>query len=228
MLIGGQACIIYGAAEFSRDTDIIILCNNDNLNTLRKTLSELKAAQIFFPPLELKYLKKGHACHFRCHAKGVENLRIDIIGKLRGCSNFETMWNRRTTAVLSNSLKIDILGIADLVKCKKTQRDKDWFMLNRLVENDILLNQPNANEGKIKWWFLECRSTETLFNLVQKFPGYIDNCIKERPLLKYVKENNKETLEKMLYEEEVLERNKDEQYWAPLKKELSKLRKKVK
>ena len=228
MLIGGQACIIYGAAEFSRDTDIIILCNNDNLNTLRKTLSELKAAQIFFPPLELKYLKKGHACHFRCHAKGVENLRIDIIGKLRGCSNFETMWKRRTTAALSNGLKIDILGIPDLVKCKKTQRDKDWFMLNRLVGNDILLNQPNASEDKIKWWFLECRSTETLFNLMQKFPGYIDNCIKERPLLKYVKENNKKTLEKMLYEEEVSERNKDEQYWAPLKKELSNLRRKIK
>lgn len=228
MLIGGQACIIYGAAEFSRDTDIIVLCNNDNLNTLKKALSELKATQIFFPPLRLKYLKKGHACHFRCHAKGLEKLRIDIIGKLRGCDDFDTMWKRRTTATLPDGFKIDILGISDLVQCKKTQKDKDWYMLHRLVENDILLNHSNATKDNIKWWFLQCCSPETLFNLMQKFPNYIDDCIRKRPLLKYVKEDNKETLEKMLREEELLERHKDEQYWTPLKKELSELRKKIK
>ena len=31
LLIGGQACIIYGAAEFSRDSDFVILVNEENM-----------------------------------------------------------------------------------------------------------------------------------------------------------------------------------------------------
>ena len=30
LLMGGQACIFYGAAEFSRDTDIVLLAEPDN------------------------------------------------------------------------------------------------------------------------------------------------------------------------------------------------------
>ena len=31
LLMGGQACVFYGAAEFSRDADIAILAEPDNL-----------------------------------------------------------------------------------------------------------------------------------------------------------------------------------------------------
>ena len=34
LLIGGQACVFYGAAEFSRDTDIVILAEPANLKKL--------------------------------------------------------------------------------------------------------------------------------------------------------------------------------------------------
>jgi hypothetical protein len=30
LLMGGQACVFYGAAEFSRDTDFAIAINSDN------------------------------------------------------------------------------------------------------------------------------------------------------------------------------------------------------
>ncbi len=33
LLIGGQACIVYGAAEFSKDSDFIIFCDEKNLIT---------------------------------------------------------------------------------------------------------------------------------------------------------------------------------------------------
>lgn len=29
--MGGQACVLYGAAEFSRDTDLVILADADNI-----------------------------------------------------------------------------------------------------------------------------------------------------------------------------------------------------
>jgi hypothetical protein len=64
LLMGGQACVFYGAAEFSRDTDFAILANPENLARLRSALDELQAEVIAVPPFEAKYLRKGHAVHF--------------------------------------------------------------------------------------------------------------------------------------------------------------------
>ena len=43
LLMGGQACVFYGAAEFSRDTDLAILADAANLARLRKALAELQS-----------------------------------------------------------------------------------------------------------------------------------------------------------------------------------------
>jgi len=40
LLMGGQACIFYGAAEFSRDTDLAILASSENLARLKKALED--------------------------------------------------------------------------------------------------------------------------------------------------------------------------------------------
>ncbi|OGW92941.1 MAG: hypothetical protein A3K16_06775, partial [Omnitrophica bacterium RIFCSPLOWO2_01_FULL_45_24] len=89
LLIGGQACIIYGAAEFSRDSDFVIFSSPDNLARMRKALKAMKAGSIYVPPLDEKYLERGHACHFRCGAIDVKGLRIDVIAKMRGCDEFD-------------------------------------------------------------------------------------------------------------------------------------------
>lgn len=46
LLMGGQACVWYGAAEFSRDTDLLILADAGNLTRLRQALTELGAKVI--------------------------------------------------------------------------------------------------------------------------------------------------------------------------------------
>ncbi|HEV2392696.1 MAG TPA: hypothetical protein VG146_10080 [Verrucomicrobiae bacterium] len=51
LLMGGQACVFYGAAEFSRDTDFAIHANAANISRLRKALAELRAELIAVPPL---------------------------------------------------------------------------------------------------------------------------------------------------------------------------------
>jgi hypothetical protein len=43
LLMGGQACILYGAAEFSRDVDVAVLAGAENLARLRRGLGELRA-----------------------------------------------------------------------------------------------------------------------------------------------------------------------------------------
>ena len=49
LLMGGQACIIYGAAEFSRDADLAVLADPDNLSRLARALAELDAELVAVP-----------------------------------------------------------------------------------------------------------------------------------------------------------------------------------
>lgn len=224
LLIGGQACIIYGGAEFSRDSDFLILIDETNLERLRRALRALKAEQIYVPPLEATFLEKGHACHFRCKRSDVENLRIDIIAKLRGCEEFEKLWLRKKTISLKDVGKIDVIGLRDLVQSKKTQRDKDWLMLRRLVENDIFLHKDNPPEEEIRWWLQESRNAQTLIELSERFPEIVKDGVKKRPLLSYAIVKDIRKLNKKLNEEELREREKDIEYWAPLRKELEVLR----
>lgn len=226
LLIGGQACIIYGAAEFSRDSDFVILCSSDNLKRLEGALLELRATLVYVPPLRAEYLERGHACHFRCKAKDVEGLRIDVMSRLRGCEPFDNLWKRKKTIRLKNGGIIDVIGLEDLVQSKKTQRDKDWFMLKQLVENDIIINKNNPPEEKIKWWLLESRSADSLIGLSEKYSASVKECIKKRPLLKWAIIASAPKLNSGLYVEELMERQKDIEYWRPLRKELEFLRQK--
>lgn len=222
LLIGGQACIIYGAAEFSRDSDFIILCDTSNLNRLRKALAALKARRIYYPPLKKGYLERGHACHFRCGAASVKNLRIDVLARLRNCDPFEKLWRRRLTVRILGKT-IDVIGLEDLVRSKKTQRDKDWLMLNRLVNNDIMMTL-KPSPGKISWWLNECRDTGQLIKLAANYKKVVRAVALKRPLLKAVLKTQRKKLEKLLRCEELREREKDRQYWQPLIKELETLR----
>ena len=52
LLMGGQACVLYGAAEFSRDTDLAVLASGANLARLRLALDDLHARVIAVPPFE--------------------------------------------------------------------------------------------------------------------------------------------------------------------------------
>jgi len=65
LLMGGQACVFYGAAEFSRDLDLLILVDAANLARLRQALDELDAQPIAVPPFAQQFLEAGHAIHFR-------------------------------------------------------------------------------------------------------------------------------------------------------------------
>jgi len=76
LLMGGQACVFYGAAEFSRDADFAILADSANLGRLRRALAELRAEPIAVPPFESKYLRRGHAIHFRCQHPEALRMRV--------------------------------------------------------------------------------------------------------------------------------------------------------
>jgi acyl-CoA synthetase (AMP-forming)/AMP-acid ligase II len=49
LLIGGQACILYGAAEFSRDLDFVLLLSPDNLDRFQALIAHLEAEVVAVP-----------------------------------------------------------------------------------------------------------------------------------------------------------------------------------
>ncbi|MEO5803004.1 MAG: hypothetical protein ABIR24_05705 [Verrucomicrobiota bacterium] len=224
LLMGGQACVFYGAAEFSRDTDLAILADAANLARLRKALAELRAESIAVPPFELKYLRKGHAIHFRCQHPEALRMRVDVMSKMRGVDSFAKLWRRRTTIQLPDGSAYELLSLPDLVQAKKTQRDKDWPMIRRLIEANYFENQKRPNKAQIQFWLLELRTPELLIELAKQNGAMCRRLSARRPLLASAASGKKVELERMLTAEESAERKRDQLYWLPLKKELEKLR----
>jgi hypothetical protein len=223
LLMGGQACVFYGAAEFSRDTDLAILANSENFAKLKNALEDLQATVIAVSPFEAKYLRKGHAVHFRCHHPEAAGMRIDVMTKMRGVDSFSKLWARRTTVTVDNS-PIELLSLPDLVQAKKTQKDKDWPMVRRLVEVNYFANRENPSREQIRFWFLELRTPELLMELGEVQGRLPARLIRKRPLLKLVRTGDQSALAKALFEEEQKERGADRLYWKSLKSELERLR----
>jgi len=224
LLIGGQACIIYGASEFSRDSDFVVLAEQANLEALKKALKALNAVPVYFPDLAIEQLAKGHASHFRCRARGVEGLRVDVMGRLKGCEPFNRLWARRRRVRVPGAGTVDIISLADLVESKKTQRDKDWLMLTRLVENDVFINDGRGAPSKVGWWLKQGRVAATLVRLSADHPVLARRLAAGRPLLTAALGGNLKLVAALLKKEEAAERASDVKYWTPLKKELEKMR----
>jgi len=216
LLMGGQACVFYGAAEFSRDLDLLVLANPGNLDRLQSALDELAAIPIAIPPFRAEYLAKGHAVHFRCFRDDVNQLRIDVMSLLRGVASFEELWERRET-ILSEEVEVDLMSIADLVRAKKTQRNKDWPMIQRLVERHYAEFRFAPSEEQILFWLRELRTPELLREVIERYPELAGQAKIERSALT-------EPLGENLRKEEDRERLEDREYWRPLREELERLR----
>ena len=224
LLMGGQACVLYGAAQFSRDVDLAIPLAADNLDRLSAALNELKADVIAVPPFESRFLTRGLAVHFRCHHPACDGFRINVMSNMRGVDPFEELWKRRTTLELSTGESIELMGIADLVRAKKTQRDRDWPMIGALVEAHYDQFRHEATPERVAFWLEEGRTPETLIRVATMFPEMAASAGARRPLVRLAESNEIDKLRKALLDEQWREQNLDRQYWNPLKEELEALR----
>ena len=224
LLMGGQACVFYGGAEFSRDTDLHIVADTANLMRLRRALAALQAELIAVPPFAIKYLRRGHALHFRCRHPEALRMRVDVMSKLRGVDAFSKLWKRRTVIELPDGTRCDLLSLPDLVLAKKTQRDKDWPMIRRLVEAHYFQNHDKPNTAQIRFWFAEVRTPEILLELARVHAPLCRRLATNRSVLAAAAEGDERAVERALLAEESAEREHDRRYWLPLRAELEKLR----
>lgn len=224
LLMGGQACVFYGAAQFSKDVDFLLLASEENFTGLRSALRELGAERIAVPPFDPAALARGHAVHFRCPSGETKGLRIDVMTRLRDLPPFEVLWERRTTITVEGGAEISLLSVEDLVSAKKTQRDKDWPMIGALVEGHYMATGGEPNGERARFWLLESRTPERLLELVQRFPAEKEQLVIRRPLLALAVASDLPRLREALDAEVRAEQDKDRAYWEPLKREMEAFR----
>ena len=172
--MGGQACVFYGAAEFSRDLDLLILADAENLALLRRALEDLGAEP-------------------------------------------------RTTIEVEGEA-IDLLAIEDLVRAKKTQLDKDWPMIRRLVEQAYYAGQGEESAAKVQFLLSELRTPELLLKVVAEHPNAANAVAGRRAAIQAALQGDLSSVAAAVEQEERAERDRDREYWAPLKPELESLR----
>jgi hypothetical protein len=219
--MGGQACIVYGAADFSRDIDVAVAIEPGNLDRLKRALAELEAERIFFPALTADALARGHACHFRCGARGASGMRLDVMGVMRGAGPFAELWRRRVQRRIPGVGIFPLVSRWDLVRIKKTQRAKDWPMVQRLVDAEIL-NTRRPTRAHVQFWLQECRSPHVLITLVERFRGAARRT--RRRAVRTALAGSVDAVRRELDAEQKREQELDRRYWAPLRRELEEMR----
>jgi hypothetical protein len=222
--MGGQACVFYGAAQFSKDIDLALLASEENFSRLLAALSDLNAKRIAVPPFDPDLLARGHAVHFRCRGGDADGLRVDVMTRLRDLPDFGVLWARRTTIRDETGETFELFSVEDLVQAKKTQREKDWPMIDALIEGHYRALGREVTSARVAFWLAESRTPERLIGLAQRFPKEARAQASQRPLLSLAISGESERLHEALDAEARAEQAKDRAYWAPLKAEFEAFR----
>ena len=222
--MGGQACVFYGAVQFSKDVDLVLLASEENFCRLLAALGELNATRIAVPRFDPALLARGHAVHFRCQGGEADGLRVDLMTRLRDLPDFVELWARRTTITDESGETFELLSIEDLVQAKKTQREKDWPMIDALVEGNYRALGDDPTPERVAFWLAESRTPERLIGLALRFPDEARAQTSRRPLLRLAISGEIDALREALDVEVRAEKAKDRAYWAPLKAEFEAFR----
>jgi hypothetical protein len=222
--MGGQACVFYGAAQFSKDIDFALLADEENFARLHAALAELQAVRIAVPRFDPAVLARGHAVHFRCQAPMVDGLRVDVMTRLRDVAPFPELWSRRTTLTEEDGATYDLLAVEDLVQAKKTQREKDWPIIAALVEGHHHALRAAPTLERVAFWLREARTPELLGDLAGRFPAEARAMLATRSLLSHAIAGDLDALRTAIDVETRAEQARDRAYWEPLRRELEEFR----
>jgi hypothetical protein len=146
------------------------------------------------------------------------------MSRMRGVDPFSKLWKRREELRLPGVGIVGLLALPDLVKAMKTQRDKDWPMIRRLIEADVARRSGDADDLRVDFWMRECRTVNVLRELARRYPEAARRAAPGRPALRAILQGGNSKAAAMLRKEVDAERARDRRYWAPLRRELEKWR----
>ena len=127
----------------------------------------------------------------------------------------------RVRALLMGGQACILLG---LVQAKKTQRDKDWPMIRRLLEADYYRRPPRPTRERIVFWLREVRTSEILVALCRRYAATARRLAVVRPALRQALRGDRSGVARALQAEQEMARASDREYWEPLRTELARWR----
>lgn len=110
------------------------------------------------------------------------------------------------------------MALPDLVAAKKTQRDKDWPMIRRLVEANYFQFRAEPTASRVAFWLRELRTAELLVECAGMHPKAARTT--DREAARAAVAGDTAGIERALIDEQTRERELDRAYWAPLRAEL--------
>jgi hypothetical protein len=133
-------------------------------------------------------------------------MRVDVMTKMRGLDPFSKLWARRTSLELPDGTRCEVMSLPDLVKAKKTQRDKDWPMVRRLIEAHYFQYRERATAAQVRFWLQELRTPELLVETARRWPAAWKVQKRRRALLALARSGGESELAESLVREEWAER----------------------
>ena len=232
LVIAGRACVFYGAIEHTRDGDLWVELSAENLRRVRHALRDVGATPLFLPPLQKKFLERGHAAHFMLPFKGGA-FRIDIMGRPPRVGDFRQAWRDAEEGQIGGAA-CKIVDVGRLVDMKKTQRDRDYEVIGRLAAQAFHYadRHPEARDTLGPWVVRELRSPELLMALASRWPkGRRMLQRAGRPACELAGSlpcGDEESIHRALHEEAQEYKGKDRAYWRERLAELRELRRRMK
>jgi hypothetical protein len=132
LLISGQACILYGASEFSEDVDIWTRPTASNAANLMRALAACDAVvHKLTPPMTPATMRRGHGYHYKLPDVR-QPLFLDVMPRPPRVGPFAAA-ARRARRMQSLWGPVRVVAVSDLIELKKTRRLADYDVITNLV-----------------------------------------------------------------------------------------------
>jgi hypothetical protein len=139
VLIGGLAAVAHGSRRVTRDIDIVVDPENDNLARLEAALSALDARQLVeggaegsIEPADVALVALGTTLHTRSPAG-----RLDVVGAPAGAAAYPVVRSRAIVARVAG-VEVHVSGLDDLIAMKRAAgRPLDLQDIADLTEPDL-------------------------------------------------------------------------------------------
>jgi predicted nucleotidyltransferase len=120
VVIGGLAAVAHGSRRMTRDIDIVVRPENDNLTRLEATLAELKAVQLVadggqqpITPADVATVALGTTLHTRSPAG-----MLDVVGAPIGAAPYPEL-RARSVMIRIGDVDVPVSGLDDLIAMKR-------------------------------------------------------------------------------------------------------------
>ncbi len=183
LLIGGQAAILYGAAQFTQDMDLWIAPTRANTLAFLRAIARLDArVHRLTPPPTLRWIRQGHGFHFLLPQAGRIDGYLDVMGCPPRVGTYSAA-ARRSSIMESHFGQVRVVGIPDLVELKKTNRPGDYEVISALAMTR--LDSPSHPTARLLSWAIpNLFRVEDLAAVVRRFDGDLPADLRRDPALR--------------------------------------------